>query len=123
MNDYKIPCTEEQTKKALKLGAPIERIEHLASIGNYYVSGHHIYDNGLCYFMPTAEEMIGWLENNTIFKTIQITTDAKPTNWMYAIYFGKDDCLTQDLFKSRKEATLSAIDKALEYLVDNKLVK
>ena len=61
MDRYTINCTSEQTKKALALGAPIDHsgvpFEDLESLGysEYYKT--IIYG-----IIPTAEQMIGWLE-------------------------------------------------------------
>ena len=113
MNQYTIYCTPEQTKKALELGVPIE-IEP--------------YDNPYCVPQkypkiivkyPTAEQMIGWLEEQRI-TSIEITF-SKETKWKFEFF---SECYDFDApYNSRKEATLAAIDAALEYLADNNLIK
>lgn len=62
MNKYTIYCTPEQTKKALELGAPIKEC------GYYFkkqIGCNTISDTDL-HIIPTAEQMIGWLEENGI---------------------------------------------------------
>lgn len=102
ISDYTIYCTSEQTKKALELGAPLK---------SYTANGYVESDCAEC---PTAEQMIGFLEEQDIIYCIDI------------LFEGKDDysmCVSGDSFdvveggySSRKEATLAAIDAALEYL-------
>lgn len=61
---FRIYCTEEQTQKAIKLGAPINTMEDLLDsqdkreqvIDTFYV-------NGVIYEKPTAEEMVHWLSD------------------------------------------------------------
>lgn len=114
MEKFLIQCTEWQTRKAMELGAPIMTSRDFDDLVNreYFVDRIE----GHCVVIPTSEEMIGWLEHNTLFKCIQVNIDTNPTNWMYAIYYGKDGCIALDRFSSRKEATLAAIDAALECL-------
>ena len=54
MEKYTIYCTEAQTKKALELGAPIQTIKKPQ------------YSVGLI-AKVTAEQMIGWLEEQGIY--------------------------------------------------------
>lgn len=100
MERYIIQCTEEQIKKALELGAPIE-------------------DDGSFLSLPTAEEMLGWLEEQ-YFNEIHVEQNARKT-WSYIMYDKKDNCIDEQYgYTTRKEATLAAIDAALEYLTKNK---
>lgn len=94
MNRYAIYCTKEQTKKAIELGAQPEIIDsqervekdHERIRDNY---GIHSYEyrnatyylvevryknspnivvvNQVAYKLPTAEEMIGWLEDKGVY--------------------------------------------------------
>lgn len=48
MEQYTIYCSDEQTKKALELGAPLEY--------------HCPNERESVYHRPTAEQMLGWLE-------------------------------------------------------------
>lgn len=106
MNSYTICCTSEQAKKALELGAPIITCENKRK-------------NTLDIVIPTAEQMIGWLEEQDGIISVEI---RKYSKWCYqiAIYDASYDI--SRMFKTRKEATLAAIDVALEYL-NNKLIK
>lgn len=106
MYDYTIYCTEEQTKKALELGAPIGVIP-----------------DGL--IIPTAEQMLGWLEEQYLYITISYTCNFAK-DWQADIhhalytdaYCGVD--LIDVNFGSRKNATLAAISSALNYLINHK---
>lgn len=113
MDRYKMYCTEEQTRKAFELGAPI-KYEHYKSNG---------YD---CKFSatPTAEQMRGWLMeklNATTFANKHYSCGVKE-GYGYLI-IGSECVLELDasddgkyLLNTDKEATLAAIDAALEYL-------
>ena len=63
ISDYSIYCTEEQTKKALELGAPINfrwlyhGIPFHKEVNIEY--GHYAE-------IPTTEEMVGWLEEQGV---------------------------------------------------------
>lgn len=114
IDKYTIYCTKEQTKKALELGAPLE------------LETEVYYPNGAAFpKKPTAEQMIGWLEDKGISvkavcfswlyenkPTWQVHAYQRSTNFWDEIAFGHS--------KSCKEATLSAIDAALGYLINNK---
>lgn len=103
MNRYEIRCTEEQTKKALELGAPI--------YNNYGIGG--IYE-GLK--NPTAEQMIGWLEEQG--QSIEVCRLYKNNpNWSA---FVDDTQIIGKYYPTRKGAIIAAIDAALEYLINNK---
>lgn len=73
MNDYTIYCTEDQTKKALELGAPIElwseyhkKQEHDFKLDTPIPCKQ--FTNGYCVAScPTAEQMIGWLEEQGVW--------------------------------------------------------
>lgn len=110
MNKFKIYCTEEQTKKALELGAPIE-ITTIDS-GNPFCPNYGA-------VAPTAEEMVGWLEEQEEISDLHI---FKPlVHWTFELYASNGDGKNnQPLFNSRKEATIAAIDYALNFLIKNK---
>lgn len=114
MNEYTIPCTKEQACKAQKLGAPIR-----VTINWSLDSNCKLVNNGVDGFvLPTAEEMICWLET-TIFEEINIQRFAN--FWEYNVYLTDDDLISHNgHYKSRTEATLAAIDAALEYLTNKK---
>lgn len=104
MKQYTIYCTEEQTKKALELGAQLEY--HCPS------------ERERVYHRPTAEQMIGWLDEQGILIDID-------TEWNKSVLVYVWDCENKSLINnvfhgSRKEATLAAIDAALDYLVNNR---
>ena len=100
MDKYTIYCTEEQIKKALDLGAPID---------NRWI------EKGL---NPTAEQMTGWLDEQGLL----IVIDKNDNYYTWEVYrniYLIDMSKTKSIV-SRKEAILSAIDVALEYLSNNK---
>lgn len=118
MNKYTIYCTAEQTKKARELGAPIEvkSIEDAAkeNYGRAYFTGMATYAK-----FPTAEQMIGWLEEQEEISDLHIYKMI--LSWTFELYASNGDGKNEHpLFQSRKEATLAAIDAALEYLSNNK---
>lgn len=111
MEKYTIYCTEEQTRKALELGSPIEyaQIKHVPNT---------LEVNGILYRFPTAEQMIGWLEEQFIRVYVQPYTDECNVRFKGKVHtIGV--CTVIDS-RSRKEATLAAIDKAFEYLKEQK---
>lgn len=109
MNKYTLYCTEAQTRKALKLGAPINIVTKY--VGGFILGLSHIEKH---YINPTAEQMIGWLEEQDIH--IDVCYDM-PRNYYYT--FEYNDVISC-FYPSRKEATLATIDAALEYLIHNK---
>lgn len=106
MNQYTIYCTAEQTKKALEFGAPIEVTKQLGPLVNRkYLSDLETYT---AIIIPTAEQMIGWLDGQGINIAICICADGT-----YYNFYHKG---LMKYYKTRKEATLAAIDVALDYL-------
>lgn len=124
IQDYSIYCTEEQTKKALELGAPISNAVGMADIvkEKYFGDG-----KGNFIILPTAEQMISWLEEQGIL------VDINPINGLHFYWMLRTKELDEgsgrymwecqyttperDLeYDSRKKATLAAIDAALDYL-------
>ena len=107
MDKYTIYCTEEQTKKALELGAPIK---YKYTLDNK--------ERGK-FEKPTASQMIGWLEEQEDIKEVFVTIEY--TYWHYAIILSNGRVIEcEDSYDSRKEATLAIIDAALDYLIKNK---
>lgn len=121
MNRYTIPCTEEQTKKALELGAPLYRL-YGTGFSDYsdYIDMLIISDTET-YAIPTAEEMVGWLEKQKIFVYIEPCFDISCSWHIASKGYNKYGYVSDTkVCKTRKEATLAAIDAALEYLLNNK---
>ena len=121
ISDYSIYCTPEQTKKALGLGAPIYVYDKRNSDAirelDVTLKDKVELPNGLYAEIPIAEQMIGWLEEQEkidFFCIANFGFDLQTTN---------DGIIAERNFPSRKEATLAAIDAALEYLVKNDLTK
>lgn len=119
MNKYTIYCTAEQTKKALALGAKLEEFPWRTSILRQLVDIDEI-----TYCIPTAEQMISWLEEQDGIREININRSACYEGWYFSISGPNKQYITINgnsiasigKYDSRKEATLIAIDVALEYL-------
>lgn len=116
MNKYTIYCTTKQTEKAFKLGAHVEEdcstLRHDASRTTYI--------NDRYYSYPTAEQMLGWLEERDIIEEIEVGI-YEDDKWTYMVHLKNNPArVNHTLYNSRKEATLAAIDAALEYLSNNK---
>lgn len=137
MNKYTIYCTEEQIEKALKLGAPIEINSHPPLNGEKFMwlsppADAIAWNNNTDCLVPTAEQMIGWQEEQGMFIEInthrpnRVIADWKKTIYTFSVI---DKFMTIDKhggyngtihYPTRKEAILAAIDTALEYLTNNK---
>lgn len=107
MNEYTTICSEEQTKRALELGAPIT-IKHV--MGEDGIVKQYIP------ISPTVEQMIGWLEEQDGIEEITV---CKTGMWVW----GKNHTLIKGSpnYSSRQESSLAAIDVALDYLT-NKII-
>lgn len=119
MDDFTIHCTEAQTEKALKIGAPIKMITFARPMDGQEI----VILDGDFYKIPTAEQMISWLEEKGIFISIQRIKECGGTySYYYTIEHNEHGYLTNGLwtFDSRPEAALAAIDAALEYLSNNR---
>lgn len=103
MKIYTISCTEEQTRKALQLGAPLD---------TWGFAREPI--------IPTAEQMVGWLESQEGIYDIHLLRTADG-EWKYDVTTKYvSDKSMYGKCRSRKAATLAAIDAALEYLKNKK---
>lgn len=114
MDKFAIYCTEEQVLNALMLGAPIREVGSESDAKKCLQHSK----NFRFYEVPTAEEMIGWLETRGEFR-IEISTGISDI-WFYYVHisYGTNyKNLFYGGFDSRKEATLAAIDAALDYLL------
>lgn len=124
MERYTIYCTPEQTRKALQLCAPIDKVP---------ISGR---ENRPCfftkspdeegwndcdaYYCPTAEQMCGWLEEKHNMR-FNIYRYGPKDNNDASIYFREDRRETfYRIKRSYKESLLAAIDEALDYLTSTK---
>lgn len=125
MNKYTIYCTPSQAKKALELGAPIE----YANNYNAYLP-HKMIDfvgeSGKMecaqFVIPTADQMIGWLEEQGIWIHF-CKPNQRPTLLSFSVSNINDPfrrIFVGEEYIFRKEATLAAIDAALEHLENNR---
>lgn len=118
MNRYSCYCTKEQTKKAFELGAPIEeKMSYVKKRGHLTLHREAI--------PPTSEQMIGWLESNYFGSIEPCKYGDGSEEWGYRIFDKNMNAILWHNSKdkqlySRKEATLAAIDAALECLTNNK---
>ena len=129
---YTIYCTPEQTKKALGLGAPLKVVtchsrlkidsatkgknrDEYTLVDNFQQPGEYwckVITN------PTAEQMIGWIES---ICSSEIRVFYIISSWEYNIFDNYSSCVDVCCgYLSRKEATLAAIDAALDHLAKNK---
>lgn len=126
MNRYKIYTTEAQTRKALSLGAPIEVYDNwdsddIREANIFYKEKYIELDDYKLANRITAEEMIGWLEDQGI--KINIEHSNVEDSMRFKIHKSEDfdyEIAWNFHYPSRKEATLAAIDAALDYLSKNK---
>lgn len=116
MNKYTIPCSEEQTKKAFKLGAPIKRRSDNYDLSNRYfrLKLHLGKYGGTRYYyveIPTTEQMLGWLRSQGFRFKIEELSD---TIVAYRATFGYWYKCGQS--SNPKGATHAVIDDALGFL-------
>lgn len=124
MNKFTIYCTLEQTKKALKLGAPLEKAssrEIFNAMGFRDKTFEEMYDFKGCviinddvYLTPTSEQMIGWIATKGVF--VGVAWDYIINKWESYTHI-KNKLIGCDDYDSREEATITAIDEALDYLI------
>lgn len=110
MNKYTIYCSKEQTERAYKLGAPIEEVCTCESPHEYYVR------EGLFIVAPTAEQVCGWLREKDIHIQTMVYGDCHYQTAIYKLHSFDDAEYTDEDISSYKDAILSAIDIALDYL-------
>lgn len=106
--------TKEESKKLVDTAKSENRIEEYE---NELIKYHNTIIGDMVYCIPTAKQMIGWLENvipvseDLAIKQI-IVESYFDGRWNYFIGLKE----SEEYYPSRKEATLAAIDAALEYL-------
>lgn len=130
LSDYTIRCTSEQACKAMNLGVILD------------ICNWRYVDTPLCttitnngelighFMLPTAEQMLGWLrQEHNIHARIDCEGSENYVVQLQFINSRKDINIENPNYKgiighkgypSAPEATLAAIDVALEYLSKNK---
>lgn len=107
LSEYTTYCTEKQTDRALKLGAPV-KIE-------YITEGHSDLIDAKIVHKPTTQQMIAWLREE---KNINILT-TRDVNDLYSskltFPYNKNENWTP-LYFSHSQSELAAINAALDYL-------
>lgn len=102
MKQYTNYCTEEQTRRAYKLGAPI-RLRFNPFKENRFIT-------------PTTQQMMNWLEKEHKIRA-DIDFFLHHGYGAYVDLEGKDlNYFGGQYFETRQEAELAAIDVALDYL-------
>lgn len=124
MEQYTIYCTAEQTEKALKLGAPIIVTSNHSDVANkeYYEVYHYESRTTTAIVLPTAEQMIGWLEEQGLWIHF-CKPNQRPKLLSFSISVLNEHFKRVTIggeYDSRKKVTLAAIDTALDYLSKNK---
>lgn len=128
ISDFTISCTEEQTRKALELGAPIQLWSE------YYKNQEHDFKldtpipcrqftNGYCAAScPTAEQLIGWLRTKGctpyVYPVMRDGRSVLSARLLIKLDNGNSDSFYG--FGEDYSIILAAIDAALEYLTNNK---
>ena len=110
IDKYTIYCTAEQTKKALELGAPIKSFENITTASaneGYYLDGTTLVK------LPTAEQMCGWLRR----KGFQIRAEEYDDYCVGRVFYHYKLICAAGGYGTYEEATLAAIDVALNYLI------
>lgn len=118
MDEYIIRCTSEQTKKALELGAPIEILPNYTEYRVFPLVKCKDGNDRPC-IIPTAEQMLGWLEEQGV--SVEITMASQNIGYYSLNRIDRKGAFDftgrcEKTYSSRKGATLAAIDAALEYL-------
>lgn len=128
MDKYTFYCSEEQTRNALELGAPIREVFYDVQSPEIAKQYNLLIIDSKLYCIPTSEQMINWLTEQEILLCINPTNSSSNFYWIRGVKMGEkyrweshfeiNKCKTT--FNTRQKATLDAIDKALEYLSNNK---
>lgn len=116
MNTYTIYCTNEQTKKALELGAPIVQYKAVYISENTPHCVEYKDDVRVITTYPTAEQIICWLEEQGIFIHLNYIATYGYSSWLTSIQDGKHLSENLGYVDTHKKAILNAIDFALNYL-------
>lgn len=118
MNQYTIYCTTMQAMKAFELGADLTPCRDAKK--NFIITSSRFnskWDEK--YRIPTAEQMINWLADKEIFLEMRHTDENMFHIWVGSFIPYPDGSWTKS-YPTIKEATLAAIDVALEYLSNQK---
>ena len=108
MLNYSIYCTSEQTKRAYKLGAPID-------IWSEYNAVRFVKITNEYFELPTTEQMKGWLREKNIFINVCHNCDGYGT-WLKKIVPSEQIGELIGYFDEETKAVLASIDAALDYL-------
>lgn len=132
MRDYREYCTEEQTLRALKLGAVLEPgVAYLSDIRPFVYREPDkkscAWNNSSCWFCPTTQEMIRWIEDTTSIRVNIVSLNGDEFGIAVIDYTEEEpfDLTLNDNteYSSRTEAERAVIDVVLKHLEDNKVMK
>lgn len=121
MNRYEIYCTAEQTAKAIKIGALIKWSHNRFEDDEFDPIGPDTYA-----VIPTATQMLGWLESEKglkyfcIEKDYDLESERYSDTYCWRVVFNDISFFSKNSYETRQEATLAAIDAALDYLIKAK---
>lgn len=121
ISDFTIYCTKEQTLKAIELGAGIDNSS--SQFDSDCTDNIELLSNGLYAIIPTSEQMCGWLRTEGVHLSILYSKFRNLYSVQCVEFDGmyiRDDDGSIKYFISDKQATLAAIDAALDYLTNNK---
>lgn len=113
MKQYTIYCTEEQARRAYKLGAPLQKVNvetnNETPVVNFTLNGY-MYS----FEIPTTQQMIGWLKTKNIYVALNHISDGY-SSWLKTI--DTNEVINNLGYCSdEKIAILNGIDAALDYL-------
>lgn len=116
MQDYTVYCTEEHTRRAYALGAPLETSDRLCGWTQHSIIIME-HNDPVFVRIPTTQQMIGWLREKSI-----IILPFWKTGIQYAIFvicnMGNDiDYIDEtEMPYKEQQAELAAIDVAMNYI-------
>lgn len=135
MEDFTIYCTEEQTKKAMELGAPLkvincslrrtsQAVRNLCRTPGRYTFIDNFQQPGeyWCKMIhnPTAGWMMGWLRTKGFAFGISEYNDGFNDHVFWRVALGRGWYKSSEQCKEVKEAIHAAINAALDFLILNK---
>lgn len=131
MKKYEIYCSEEQSEKAYKLGAPLNKAYRQDGTRKLWYTlpyNDPNWQNCDAYYIPTAAQMIGWLESKKglkyfcVEKDYDLESEKYSDTYSWRVVFNDTSFFSEDCYETRQEATIAAIDAALEYLTEKSKV-
>lgn len=113
MSKYRINCTEKQARKAFSLGMELDYAKVYETLEGKSIRIPE--DTGEFFSIPTADEIVGFVESNGV--RFSSTSTSYGTYCSFCLFNG--DGKSTETFNSRKESILAGIDIALDFLTKN----